>query len=245
MKNGRYLRAPLTLLLSLLLATSVARAEAPGTHKIDGVPRIKQMTNYCGPACVAAVLQSYGMKTGQEDVGRAVYDAGSGATNGADMLLYARDNGFAAYSWNSTIDDVKLKIAADIPVIVLQQNSMKDTSGHYRVLTGFDDTRGEFSVMDPYYDDITSLTYEQCEALWKRMGHWALLIVPKDKDRFQRELNDTNPVVHMDLAYAQYKRKDYESALKEANTALALEPRNSFALSMQDKISRALGAGAK
>ncbi len=108
----------------------------PKAFTIQGVQRIKQLTNYCGPATLAMVLRYYGHDVTQEDIGKVIYDHSSGATNGADMLLYSRERGFAAYSWNSSVSDVKKKLAAGFPVIVLQQNSLEDISGQYRVLIG-------------------------------------------------------------------------------------------------------------
>ena len=126
-------------------------------------------------------------------------------------------------------------------MIVLQQNSLADVSGHYRVLTGFDDAIGQFTVMDPYYDSIKSLTYEQCERLWRTMGYWSLAVMPVDKDKFTAELDEKNPVVHMDLSQTLFKHRDYENATKEAKRALDLEPGNQFALSMPGKIKGASG----
>jgi len=233
------------LMLSIALTGHLILAEESNVCRIDNVPRIKQLTNYCGPAALTCVLQHCGESITQQEVGKAVFDPVDNATNGADMLLYVRNRGYAAYSWNSSIEDAKRKLAAGAPMLVLQQNSTKDTSGHYRVLTGYDDAAKKFYVMDPYYDDITELSYTQCEKLWKSMGYWAMVCVPKDKDCFASELNDRNPVVHMDLSFALYKQKDYASALKEAKTALALEPGNSYTLSIMQKINRAIGSGKK
>lgn len=239
------LRTSVLIILGLFLSISLAHTENPKSFKIDGVPRIKQLHNYCGPACVTAVMQHYGEKTTQEEVGKEVYDPLSSATNGADMLFYARQKGYAAYSWNTSLNDVKKKIAEGVPVIVLQQNSNEDTSGHYRILTGYDDAAEKFYVMDPYYDHITELKYSECQKWSAKMGFWALMIAPAEKDKFQNELDAKNPVVHMDLAYANYKRKNYDGALAEANMALDLEPGNRYAVSMVDKIQNAIGAGSK
>jgi len=189
-------------------------------------------------------MQHFGEKTTQEEVGKEIYDPLSGATNGADMLFYARQKGYAAYSWNTSLDDVKKKLAEGIPVIVLQQNSSEDTSGHYRILTGYDDEAEKFYVMDPYYDSITELKYSKYLKWSAKMGFWALMIAPAEKDKFKNELDEKNPVVHMDLAYANYKRKNYDGALAEANLALDLEPGNRYAVSIVDKIQNAIGAGS-
>lgn len=232
-------------LLSVFLPSWIVDASIPKSFDINGVQRVKQLTNYCGPAALTSVINYLGGEVTQEAVGKIVYDSASKATNGADMLLYGRDKGYSAYSWNSSISDVKKKLAAGLPVIVLQQNSLVDTSGHYRVLTGYDDSKSLFRVVDPYYDEITSMSYSQCERLWKRMGYWALLVVPKEKDTFREELDLRNPVVHMDLSMAKFKRHEYSEALKEAQVALDLEPHNSYARNMVDKIQVALGAGAR
>jgi len=231
------------LALSLILVSSCV-AEVPSTYQISGVPRIKQLTNYCGPACVAAVMQFHGSKIGQEAIGREIYIPSQGSTSGADMLDYARKNGFSAYSWNTSIEDAKQKIAAGFPIIALQQNSESDPSGHYRVLVGYNDAAKTFTVMDPYYD-ITERTYRQTDKFWRRMGFWALLIVPPAKDSFSSELEAKNPVVHMDLSYAQFTRRDYDNALREAKLALGLEPGNQFALSLMNQIQAAMGAGKR
>ncbi|MEN6415867.1 MAG: C39 family peptidase [Armatimonadota bacterium] len=245
MRYKRHTSTSFFLALGLFAFSSLAGAQLSGSHSLEGVKRMKQLPNYCGPACLTSVLQYYGSDLTQEEIGKDTYDPVSGATNGADMLFYARLKGFAAYSWNSSIADVKSKIASGVPVIALQQNSRIDTSGHYRVLTGYDDQASRFTVVDPYYDDITQLTYSECDRLWKSKGYWALLIVPTEKDSFAQELDAKNPVVHMDLAYAKYRRQDYSDALQEAKTALKLQPGNSFALSMLGKIQQALGAGAQ
>ena len=76
-------------MLGLLLLATIATADDPVSCQLGGVERIKQITNYCGPACLASVMRFYGKSITQETIGREVYDAASGATNGADMLYYA------------------------------------------------------------------------------------------------------------------------------------------------------------
>lgn len=245
MRCKRTLSTFAAILLSFLAVGRLISAECPTSFRIDGVPRIKQNTNYCGPAVVASALQHLGETITQETVGEAVYDPVQRATNGADMLYYARSKGYAAYSWNSSLEDAKRKISAGAPILVLQRNSDTDASGHYRILTGYDDAQQKFYVMDPYYDEITELPYKQCEKWWKPMGCWALLIVPKDKDTFANELSARNPVVHMDMSYALYARGSYAEAQKEIKIALSLEPNSGYSRDLLAKINRAIGAGKK
>ncbi len=245
MHQCRYICKVIALLLSMLIIGTFTHADSSKKSSSLKVPRIKQIKNYCGPACVAAVMQYYGRNVSQEEVGREVYDPDTRAAHGADMLLYARNAGFAAYSWNASIEDVKKKLSAGLPVIALQQNSQADISGHYRVITGYDEKNDCFAIMDPYYDYIAQLSSAEMKKLWQRMGYWALLIVPRNKDVFEEELGRRNSVVHMDLSYAYFKRNQYDEAAREANLALSIEPDNSFAIYMRDKVQQALAAGPK
>ncbi|MGB9619535.1 MAG: C39 family peptidase [Armatimonadota bacterium] len=231
------------VLIGLLLAAgTAAHASLPKSCKIDGVPRIKQLNNYCGPACAAAVFRHFGLEMTQETAGRALYDPYTKSTSGADMVLFGIENGFSAYSWSSNIQDVKAKLAAGVPVIVLQQNSTTDTSGHYRVLTGYDDDSARFRVMDPYYDEVTELSYAACEELWRPTGYWALIYVPREQDTFKEELGVRNPVVHIDLALARLRRKQYQEALQEAHKALTIDPVNTRAAYILREIGGAVEA---
>ncbi len=231
------------LLLSTFASLPLAQAGNYASFQISGIVRIKQLTNYCGPATLASVLCFYGEKTTQEEIGAKVYNAVDMSTNGADLLVYARDKGYAAYSWNTSVEDVKKKLAKGFPVIVLQQNSIVDISGHFRILTGFNDATRKFSVVDPYYDNIKELSYSECDLLWRRMGYWALIVLPVEKDIFKSELDDSNPVVHMDLSSAYLKNKDYERAASEAKIALRLQPNNPYAKELIKNIKLASGTG--
>lgn len=242
LRNKTIVTSALILLSSYLAAP--CSTEMPSEHRINGVPRIKQLTNYCGPACVASVMQYYGAKTGQEEIGKAIYSPSERATTGADMLFYSREAGYAAYTWNSSIEDVKKKLAAGLPVIVLEYNSDWDSSGHYRVLVGYSDVSQKFFVVDPYYDK-TEMSYRETEKFWRPMGFWALMIVPKSKDQFGDEMEKSNPVLHMDLSYAQLRRGNYEDAMTQANAALSLQPHNPYARSLVNQIRSAMGAGKR
>lgn len=239
------------LLISLLLPILLAGVTpSRGGEKVpsrsvlpEEIPYVKQAKNYCGPAALASTLRYWGIDADQKTVGKAVFDSSIQATNGADMMLYARDKGFVAYSWNSSLDDLKEKLALGIPVIVLQDSSITDRSGHYRVATGYDDAASVFYVNDPYEPDMKEIPYETFEKLWRRHGHWSLLICPANRDIFKQELDERNPVVHIDLAYIYYRRGDMEASERESRVALALEPHNFSAQSLLSKVT--IGARSK
>ena len=67
----------------MFLALSAANAELPGRFKIDGVVRVKQHANYCGPAAMESVFRVHGKKLTQDTIGREIYDSSGGATSAA------------------------------------------------------------------------------------------------------------------------------------------------------------------
>jgi predicted double-glycine peptidase len=226
------------LLMGLVIPT---QGEKSPSRVVNTVPYVEQMRNYCGPAALTSVLKYWNVATDQKTVGKVVYDSNIRATNGADMMLYARDKGLSGYSWNSNISDLKEKLAQGVPVIVLQDISTSDKSGHYRVATGYDDSRRVIFVNDPYSPSTKELSYAKFQSLWQRHGNWSLLICPPEKDIFKKELDENNPVVHIDLAYIYLKRGDVTSSQRESRLALALEPQNYSAQTLLAQATRAAG----
>lgn len=248
MKQIKDSRSTVILLIVALvigIAPSFGGEKSPSRCVLSNVPYVQQMKNYCGPASLTSVLRYWGLKIDQTTIGKSVFDKNLQATNGADMILFARGKGFSAYSWNSDLDDLKQKLASGFPVIVLQDSSTTDKSGHYRVATGYDDTKRVIYVNDPYEPETKSIAYDKFEALWAPHGNWALLACAKDRDQFKVELDEHNPVVHIDLAYVYYKRNELAAAEKESMAALKLEPSNFCARDLFNKSSRALGAKSK
>jgi predicted double-glycine peptidase len=245
MKLVRFPLAFILILLSAAIWPSFGSEKLPEQCKVDGVPYVKQLKNYCGPASLTCVLNYWGINTDQKTVGKDIFDTTLQATNGADMLLYARGKGLSSYSWDSNLTDIKKKLAQGIPVIVLQDSSVTDTSGHYRVATGYDDKRSVILVNDPYEPETKEMDQTKFQKLWDRHGNWSLLICPQNLDVFKQDLSDNNPVVHIDLAYIYYKHGDLESAERESKAALALEPANYSAKNLLMKTTNALGARGK
>jgi uncharacterized protein len=248
----KQLRSPHNSIALLALALIIVIAPSFGGEKtiptrcvIAKVPYVQQMRNYCGPASLTSVLTYWGVDVDQATVGNSVFDKSLQATNGADMILFARQKGLSAYSWNSDLADLKSKLVSGCPVIVLQDSSITDKSGHYRVATGYDDEKRVIYVNDPYEPANKAMPYDKFQTLWDRHGNWALLACAPDHDQFKKDLDENNPVVHIDLAYIYYKHHDNESAERESMLALKLEPGNYCAKDLLHKATLALGARGK
>jgi predicted double-glycine peptidase len=198
----------------------------PAKVHLAGVNHVKQLPNYCGPASLSMVLSYWGKSLDQKEIANTVYDRKEQATNGSDLLLYARELGFSAYSINSTLEDVKRKLAAGVPLIVQQYFSPNDNTNHMRVVVGYNDSEKNFVLSDPEEQTETKMSYAEFGKLWQDQGNWALVVVPTQKDPFKEKLVDQNPVLHMDLAYAYFKKNQMQLAEQEAKLAMKLVPAN-------------------
>jgi hypothetical protein len=164
-----------------------------------------------------------------------VYDADSNGTNGSDLLLFSINKGFAAYSINSTLKELKQFISAGYPVITLQDLSRESTLGHFRVAVGYDDEKRTITLRDSNTSSYVVLPYSEFDYLWDKRGRWALLVMPREKDQFKNSLGRSNTVLHLDLAQAYLRQRDYGRAESESRQALRIEPANDYARGLLEK----------
>ena len=225
------IRILIALALAVISSGHVTHAAnaRPRAHLVHGVPYTKQMPNYCGPASLCSLLTFWNVKTDQKDIGSRVYDDGTHGTNAGDLLMYCRERGLSAYSMNGTLDDLKQFISQGYPIIVLQNMSPHDASGHYRVTIGYDDQTGTITFQDSMTPDPVLMKYSDFDALWGRRGRWAMLVAPLEKDIFQKTLGERNPVLCMDLAQAYLHKGSYDQAEIQCMRALSIEPSNPYA----------------
>jgi len=224
-------------------ATEAGDQSRPTKFVLQDFPRVEQLPNYCGPASLSAVLKFWGSRDqDQQTIAKSIYDVKLQATNGAEMLLYARKLGFSAYSFNGTLSDLKRLVCQGLPVIVLTETSSSDKSGHFRVVIGYDENAAALHILDPYDTARTLMTYGEFSNLWRAKGNWGLLVVPKEKDRFAGEMGDRNTVVHLDLAQVYCRQGSYDEADREIHIALKLEPDNPGARELLSEIESRRGS---
>lgn len=209
--------------------TSNEAAVPAGKALIEGVPFVKQLDNYCGPAALSSLFAFWKAPLSQKDIGACVYNDQTFGSNAGDMLLYCRERGFNAYSFNGTPDDLKRYVSAGYPVLTLTRMSRSDENGHYRLVVGYDDEAKTFTLRDSTQPDLVKMPYDEFAYLWGCRGRWAMLAMPRNKDTFRDALGKNNAVLHMDLAQAYLHRGVYDKAEAECTKALLIEPANPYA----------------
>ncbi len=174
----------ITLVFTCLMLYACASAP-PSTHQrevvIENVPFYPQKDYQCGPASLAGVFNYLGLRITPEAIAKDIFSRSAGGTLTIDMVLYAREKGFSAVDYSGGIRDLREKIDAGSPVIVMVDYGFSVwQKNHFMVVVGYDDDgvvvnsgreKGEFVRNDSFLKT------------WKRTGFWSLWIKKKQDRR--------------------------------------------------------------
>jgi ABC-type bacteriocin/lantibiotic exporter with double-glycine peptidase domain len=148
-------------------------------HYIDGVPFYRQKESYCGPAALASVLGFWGRPASLEQITAAVYLPELRGTLPMDMENFMRETGFETISSAGTLEELKVRIRTEIPVICLLDLGFGPyRQPHYVTVIGFDDANAVIIAHDGLKANSV-IGYKTFEKEWTRAGHWMLIANPK------------------------------------------------------------------
>ncbi|HZT71477.1 MAG TPA: C39 family peptidase [Terriglobia bacterium] len=173
------------LLTVLLLQAALAPAAAQGNW-LD-VPFVRQQADGCGSACISMVMR-YWLKqeraaiTPAADVLRIqkiLYNRQARGIYASDMERYFRDNGFEAFAFSGTPEDLCHHVAKGRPLIVCLKDSGASGPLHYVVVAGIDDGEGIVLVNDPAQRKLLKMDLKDFETRWRPVHNWTLLAVPR------------------------------------------------------------------
>lgn len=230
-------RSALILALLCFAVQASTPGDPPARYLISNVPGIIQLPDYCGPAALASVLGYWGDSVTQTAIGQKTFDKRHAATNGAELLLFARDRGYVAFSYDGSIADLKTRVAQNLPVIVLQYQALDDKRGHFRVVMGYDDDKKLLYTRDSNYESVRAIPYATFAKLWEPYGNWSLIVAPTSESAKLSGLDRNNVVLHLDLGQAYLRRNNTSLATAHLREALRLEPGNEEAVQMLTQIS--------
>jgi len=211
-------------------------------HLIQTVPFEKWLkTNYCGPACLTMVLNSWDETRpfSQRKIAAEIYDSESGATYNSELVLYPRTRGFESYSFQGTLQILKDLVGKDIPVIVLTKTIKQIAKGHYRVVIGFDENEDQIIFHDPYFGGRTAMTTKRFMKVWelgkgRNQSRWMMAVVPAHRPFPFPELQN-DPLTSINLATAYYRRSDFTRSREQwerVRSSLAEDPYPLYSLGM-------------
>ncbi|MBI5681691.1 MAG: PA2778 family cysteine peptidase, partial [Deltaproteobacteria bacterium] len=194
-------------------------------HYISGVPFIAQEEFYCGPASLAMVMNFYGMKISQDAVAKGIYLKKLKGTLNTDLLVYAREKGFHARYYSGSIDDIKMNVSKNMPLILLLNLGLDIYPiYHYMVVVGFHDEKG-FIIAHSGKEEEKIFSYKELIRAWEKTSFGTLLVSPPEKigqDTLSASGHAEIGVIYEskgenDLAVSEYKK----AIQKDPNYALA------------------------
>jgi ABC-type bacteriocin/lantibiotic exporter with double-glycine peptidase domain len=148
-----------------------------GRVQLD-VPFFPDDTDQCGPSALASVLGFWGRKAEPVRIKEEIYRAELKGSLPVDLLLAAQAHGMTAEMPDETLDSLKKELDAGHPVIAFVNQGYRFLPiGHYLVVTGYDDRRGEiFAHSGTKKND--PVPYGKFLRQWDRTDRWTLLILP-------------------------------------------------------------------
>ena len=211
-------------------------------YLIQTVPFEKWLKrNYCGPACLAMVL-NYWDETrsfSQRKITDEIYDSENQVTYNSELVLYPRTQGFASYSFQGNLRILKDVVGKGIPVIVLTKPIKQIAKGHYRVVIGFDDDKDQIIFHDPYFGGRHAMKSKNFMKVWelgkgRNQSRWMLAVVP-GQNPFPFPVLQNDPLTSINLATAYYRRSDFMKSREQwekVKESLGEDPYPLYSLAM-------------
>lgn len=167
------------ILLTLIFVAINAYADqaSPRAYLIKNVPLYRQGSAECGPTALSMVFNFYGIKKGKDDLkGELNFNPKRGIS--PVSIIYFPFNKYdfkGEIVLNSNIDDLRLWISRNRPVIVRQyanrNNKLYSKIGHYRVAVGYDDDKEIIYVNDPERPELFPISYRDFNEYWDMTDH--------------------------------------------------------------------------
>ncbi len=232
-------RAVLLFLWAIVCIPRVALA----VDDVLKVPFIAQKPNYCGPAALAMLANYYGHPVSQDEIASAIYLPDIGGTLTSELGDYARRFHLWVRQYHGSLDDLREKLAAGVPLLVLGRFGEQP---HYFVVLGWDSFRQIVTV----HSDTRArfeMRLEDFQRHWDRAGNWTLLVCPPEKATWRLSAGE-----HNDLGVFFERAGELESATQQYIAATQLNPQNSYfrmnlgnALLKQHRLAEAAKAFAR
>ena len=198
----------------------------PGAVSLSGVRHEYQSMNNCGPAAFSMALSYWGWDGNQsiaktwlrphpDDRNVMPYEMVNAVQTHTDLEALMR--------WGGDVEMIKQFIAAGFPVLIERDmgdvRPHEDWTGHYGVISGYDDGRGRLILQDSFVQPDYPLAYEDLNRYWRAFNHVYIVIYPPERE--SEVLSILGP--HADVTY------NHQHAAQKAQEAIpTLEGRDLF-----------------
>ncbi len=163
--------------LLLAACASAPPAARQGETVIGNVPFYPQEADQCGPASLAGVLNYEGLDTTPERIAKDIFSRSARGTLNLDMALYAQRNGFSAQEYSGSMQDLKEKISAGQPLLVMvDYGFLAWQVNHFMVVVGYNSDGVIANSGKKEREFINNDTFLR---IWRKAGFWSLAIRKK------------------------------------------------------------------
>ncbi|MFW6158525.1 MAG: C39 family peptidase [Planctomycetota bacterium] len=141
----------------------------------------QQESEDCAAACLTTVLRYHGSDLTLDDVDAGLKRVRDGGVIPAEIIYFARKQGYRVTLYGGGLNDLRRKVLAGKPLVLLVHDSPRPTRllarrpGHYLVAVGFDDRDAE-AVVHTGDRAFGRLSYATLHVRWKRSGFLTLLV---------------------------------------------------------------------
>jgi len=187
---------------------------------------IYQTFNNCGPASLSMALSYYGINVSQKTLGDQLRpfqnpqgDNDDKAVNPEELGKKAEEYGLLYYLRPmGTPELIKEFIYNDIPVIAITWLKDEEYIGHFRIIKGYDDSKGVFIQDDSYQGKNLEYTYKDLNKLWSAFNYqYIVLVRPAQKETAEKILGE-----NVD------EKNAWQSAKKESEKMLESNPESIY-----------------
>lgn len=145
------------------------------------MPLVHQTYNACGPASITQVLGYFGINVNLADVSRLTRPTERSYMTAQAIVDFAPKVGMEARLYRGgSLQTVRAAIRARLPLIALQSHiTATQVIPHWRVVTGYDDARGQVYLMDPLLGYVL-MSYADFTRVWAdHQGEFAVMYPPE------------------------------------------------------------------
>ncbi|NMB60751.1 MAG: hypothetical protein GYA18_00250 [Chloroflexi bacterium] len=193
--------------------------------------RDKQDWNNCGPATLALTLRYYGWEGDQYDISKIVKPTRDDRNvNVEELVYYVRNySGWlkAEFRVGGDIDLLKKMLAAGFPVMI-EESFTTDRqywpeddlwSGHYLLITGYDDITRTFIAQDSEIGPNQSINYDILNDRWQGFNRVYIIVYRAEQEDLLKNILGDN----------WNTDKNREHALAASQQETQADPQNAFA----------------
>ena len=197
----------------------------PGDYALLPNPsHVFQTFNNCGPATLSMMLNWYGLNVTQAELGNKMrpYQNAAGDNDDKTIFTYEFVDWAESYALlavgrvNGDIELLKTFTANGIPVVVKTWLNLDEDIGHFRLVRGFDETKGVIIQDDSYQGKDREIKYFDFLSMWQPFNYdYMVIYTPENRELVEAIIGqEMDPLVAWENALS---RAEKEKALDAAN----------------------------